>query len=360
MSKIKDNKKNIESKALKEVKKENKGDKLIGCITKIDENRKIIYAFIGGAVLVAIITLIIWPDRIATLKDGTQPVAIVDGKNYTADFLYDKMKNKYSISFLLDYIDDDILSKKYKEDDVMKESVEKTANDYFSYYKQMGYDEETLLSQNGFSSKDDFLDYLKIDYRRKLYYEDKRKEKVTEDDIKKYYEDKVYGDINTQHLLVKVSDDVTDEDAQKKAQEIIDKLNDGKKWDEVKEEYKDSTTFEDLKYVAFNANYESSFKDALVGLKDNSYTKQPVKTTYGYHVIYRFDQKNKAKLEDIKDTIIDSLIDEMDKNDSKLYNKTLIQMRKDAKLDFKDTVMEKKYNDYINNLLKDTKKDTNS
>lgn len=351
----KDNKKKIEDKALKEAKKGNKGDKLVSSLAKIDDNRRVIYAFIGGAFIVALIAFLIWPDRIATLKDGTQPVATIDGKTYTADFLYEKMKDKFSASFLVDYIDNDILSKKYKDDDTMKDSVQKTADDYIAYYKQMGYDENAFLSQSGFKSKDEFLDYLKIDYRRKLYYEDKRKEKVTDEDIKKYYDDKVYGDINTQHLLVKVSEDVKDEDAKKKAQEIISKLNDGKSWEDVKKEYKDDTTFEDLKYVAFNANYESSFKDALVALKDNSYTKEPVKTTYGYHVIYRFDQKNKAKLEDVKDTIIESLIDEMDKKDSKLYNKTLIEMRKDAKLTFKDTVMEKKYNDYINNLLKDTK-----
>lgn len=360
MSKEKDKKKKVEEKALKEAKKGNKGDKIIAGLTKLDDNRKIIYAFIGGALLVTIIAFIIWPDRIATLKDGTQPVATIEGETFTADFLYEKMKDKFSVSFLVDYIDNAILSKKYEDDDEMKESVEKTAEEYISYYSKMGYDEASFLAQSGFQSKDDFLDYLKIDYRRKLYYEEARKEKVTEDDINNYYEDKVYGDINTQHLLVEVKDDVTDEDAKKKAQEIIDKLNDGTSWDDVKEAYKDDAKFEDLKYVAFNANYESSFKDALVALKDNSYTKEPVKTTYGYHVIYRFDQKNKAELKDIKDTIIDSIIDEMDKNDSKLYNKTLIKMRKDAKLDFKDTVIGKKYNDYIDNLLKDTtNSDTN-
>lgn len=358
MSKNKDNKKKVEAKAMKEVKKENKSDKLISNLKKMDDNRRVIYAFIGGALLVAIIAFIVWPDRIATLKDGTQPVAKIEGKTFTADYLYEKMKEKYSVSYLVDYIDDAILSKKYKEDDEMDDSVEKTAQEYISYYSQMGYDEEAFLSQSGFKSKDEFLDYLKIDYRRKLYYEDKRKEKVTDKDIEKYYEDKVYGDINTQHLLVKIDDDMTDEKAKKKAQEIIDKLNDGKKWEDVKKEYKDDVTFEDLKYVAFNANYESTFKDALVALKDNSYTKEPVKTSYGYHVIYRFDQKNKAKLEDVKDTIIDSLVEEMDKNDSKLYAKTLIQMRKDAKLEFSDTVMKKRYEEYINNLLKETKKDT--
>ena len=354
--KSKDLKMKNEEKVIKEVKKGNnhKEEKVLSGLKKVDDNRKAIYAFIGGALLVAIIAVIIWPDRIATLKDGTQPVVEIKGKTFTADFLYEKMKDKFSISYLLDYIDDEILSKKYEEDDDMNDSVSKTAEDYISYYSQMGYDEETFLSQNGFESKQDFLDYLKIDYRRKKYYEDYLKSKITDDDINKYYEEKVYGDINTQHLLVKVDDDMTDENAKKKAQEIIDKLNDGKTWDEVKEEYKDVTTFEDLKYVAFNANYESTFKDALVALSENSYTKEPVKTSYGYHVIYRFDQKNKAELKDVKDTIIKSLSDEMDKADSKLYNKTLINMRKEAKIDFKDTVMEKKYNKYCENLLKDT------
>ena len=41
--------------------------------------------------------------------------------------------------------------------------------------------------------------------------------------------------------------------------EIIKKLNDGKKWDEVIEEYKDKIVNEDLGYNAFNASLESSY-----------------------------------------------------------------------------------------------------
>ena len=153
-------------------------------------------------------------------------------------------------------------------------------------------------------------------------------------------------------MLVEVNEDMSDEDAKAKAEEIIKKLNDGATWEEVKEEYKDDVTFEDLKYVAFNANYESEFIDALVKLKENSYTKEPVKTTYGYHIIYRLDQKEKASLEDLKDSIIEQLTDKMDEEDPNLYNKTMIKMREDAKIDFKDTVMKEKYEIYCDNLLK--------
>lgn len=337
---------NVKVNEKKKIKKNN--EKLDNILKKIDENRNVIFSFIGGALVVALVTVIIWPDRIATLKDGTQPVVNVNGETITADFLYEEMKKNYSISYLVDYIDRAILDKKYEETDEMKEEVEKTAQNYFDMYNQYyQMDEATFLAQIGFESREQFIDALKLDYRRKLYYEDYLKSQITEEQIQKYYDEEVYGDINTQHLLVSVNDDMSDEDAKKLAEEIIGKLNDGKSFEEVKEEYKDKVTYENLKYVAFNANLESSFLEALKGLSENSYTKEPVKTSYGYHVIYRTDQKEKPKLEDVKDSIIEKLCDELDASDENLYDKTLVKMREEAGLDFSDTVMKEKYEEYI-------------
>ena len=332
------------------VKKDNKNtkDKFKKGLEKIDQNRNLIFSFIGGALVVALITVIIWPDRIATLKDGTQPVVKVNGETITADFLYEEMKKNYSISYLIEYIDKAILDKKYEETYEMKDEIEKTAQSYFDMYEQYyGMDEATFLSQNGFESKEQFLNVLKLDYRRKLYYDDYLKSQITDEQIQEYYDENVYGDINTQHILVSVNDDMSDEDAKKLAEEIIGKLNEGKSFDEVREEYKDSVTYENLKCVAFNANLESSFLEALKKLEENSYTKEPVKTSYGYHVIYRTDQKEKPSLEDVKDSVIEELCDELDASDENLYNKTLVKMREEAGLDFSDSVMKEKYEEYI-------------
>ncbi len=332
------------------VKKNNKDskEKFKRGLEKIDENRNLIFSFIGGALLVALIAVIIWPDRIATLSDGTQPVLKVNEDTITADFLYEEMKNDYSISYLIEYIDKAILDEKYEENDEMKEKIEKTAQSYFDMYEQYyGMDEAAFLAQNGFETKDQFLDVLKLDYRRKLYYDDYLKSQITDEQIQKYYDEEVYGDINTQHLLVSVNDDMSDEDAKALAEEIIGKLNEGKSFEDVKEEYKDSVTYENLKYVAFNANLESSFLEALEKLDENSYTKEPVKTSYGYHVIYRTDQKEKPSLEDVKDSVIEELCDELDASDEKLYNKTLVKMREEAGLEFSDSIMKEKYEEYI-------------
>lgn len=336
------------TKVNKKKETKNTNDKLNMILKKLEENRNVIFSFIGGALVVALVAVIIWPDRIATLKDGTQPVVKVNGETITADFLYEEMKKNYSISYLVDYIDKAILDKKYEETEEMKEEIEKTAQSYFDMYEQYyGMDEATFLAQNGFENKDQFLDILKLDYRRKLYYDDYLKSQITDEQIQKYYDESVYGDINTQHLLVQVNDDMKDEDAKALAEEIIGKLNEGKSFEDVKEEYKDKVTYENLKYVAFNANLESSFLEALKGLSENSYTKEPVKTSYGYHVIYRTDQKEKPKLEDVKDSIIEKLCDELDASDENLYNKTLVKMREEAGLDFSDTVMKEKYEESI-------------
>lgn len=336
------------TKVNKKKETKNTNDKFNKILKALEENRNVIFSFIGGALVVALVAVIIWPDRIATLKDGTQPVVNVNGETITADFLYEEMKKNYSISYLVDYIDKAILDKKYEETEEMKEEVEKTAQNYFDMYNQYyQMDEATFLAQSGFESKNQFLDALKLDYRRKLYYEDYLKSQITDEQIQKYYDESVYGDINTQHLLVSVNDDMSDEDAKKLAEEIIGKLNEGKSFEEVKEEYKDKVTYENLKYVAFNANLESSFLEALKGLSENSYTKEPVKTSYGYHVIYRTDQKEKPKLEDVKDSIIEKLCDELDASDENLYNKTLVKMREEEGLDFSDTVMKEKYEESI-------------
>ena len=45
--KNKEEKKNIQEKALKEAKKGSKKDKVVSSLSKLDDNRKAIYAFIG-------------------------------------------------------------------------------------------------------------------------------------------------------------------------------------------------------------------------------------------------------------------------------------------------------------------------
>ena len=346
-----------EEKVVKEVKKEEKKntnkkeyDKLFKFYDFIDKYRLAIYGVIGGVLATVLVVILIWPDRIAKLENGLEPVASIDGLTVTAEDLYEDMKEIYSVSNLLDIIDNKILEEKYPETDEMNTELNDQAEKYYNMYNQYyGYSKEEILTKNGFGSERAFIEYLRLQYRRTQYTDDYIKEQITDKEIEKYYEDKVYGDINTKHILVKVSSSATDEEkkeAENLAKEIITKLNEGKSFDEVKDEYKDKITYEELGYKAYNASLESAYMEAMQKLENNSYTKEPVQTSYGYHVIYRIDQKEKPALEDVKEEIITSLVSEHKSEDTSVQYKALEKMREDAKLKFTDTVLEKKYETY--------------
>ena len=346
-------KKESKKESKKDTKKVNKvnDDKVFKMLEFFDKYRLAIYGAVGGILITVLVVVIIWPDRIATLKDGTQPVAEIDGYTVTANDLYEDMKDVYSISSLLDKIDNKILEEKYPETDEMNDELKQQAESYYSAYKQYyKMDKETFLSNNGFGSEKAFLEYLRLQYRRNKYAEDYIKTLISDKEVEKYYEDKVYCDINTKHILVKVDSSASDEDKKKAedlAKEIISKLNDGKSFDEVKEEYKDQITYEELGYKSYNANLESAYMEAMQKLENNSYSKEPVKTSYGYHVIYRIDQKEKPALEDVKEEIIDSLVSEKKSEDKNISYVALDKMREESGLKFSDTVLEKKYNTYM-------------
>ena len=346
-------KKESKKESKKDTKKVNKvnDDKVFKMLEFFDKYRLAIYGAVGGILITVLVVVIIWPDRIATLKDGTQPVAEIDGYTVTANDLYEDMKDVYSISSLLDKIDNKILEEKYPKTDEMNDELKQQAESYYSAYKQYyKMDKETFLSNNGFGSEKAFLEYLRLQYRRNKYAEDYIKTLISDKEVEKYYEDKVYGDINTKHILVKVDSSASDEDKKKAedlAKEIISKLNDGKSFDEVKDEYKDKITYEELGYKSYNANLESAYMEAMQKLENNSYSKEPVKTSYGYHVIYRIDQKEKPALEDVKEEIIDSLVSEKKSEDKNISYVALDKMREESGLKFSDTVLEKKYNTYM-------------
>ena len=335
------------------VKKEKKKvdhTKLNNFLKKVDDNRWPIILFIVGFLLATLLfRCILWPDRIATLEDGTQPVATLKDRTITADELYEDMKKYYSVKVLLNKIDDIILTEKYPKSDEMESQVSSTAEYYFTTYeKNYNMSKSDFLSQYGFSSEQDFLDSLRLDYRKNKYYEDYALSLVTDKEVEKYYNDEVFGDVDSKHILVSIKSDdeedgLTDEEAKKLAKEIIAELDKGTSWDDVVAKYKDQIITEDLGYNAFNASLESSYLKECKDLKVGSYSKTPVLTSYGYHIVFKKDQKDKPELKDVKDDIKDVLATEKKNADSNLYYKALIQMRKDAELEFADSKLKEEY-----------------
>lgn len=323
----------------------------------IKENKLLLIGIVIGIAVGLLIMLLTRKENIATLKDGTQNVVTFKDHNITANDLYDEMKSYYSVSILLDHIDRTILEAKYPETDEMKKEIDKTYSLYEQYY---GDKLLASLQQSGINSIAEFKNVLKLDYLRSLATDDYAKSLISEDDIKNYYDKEVVGDINTKHILVKpdTNDNMSSEEkAQKEkealnlAKEIIEKLNSGKSFDEVKKEYEKSITYEELGFQPFNASLEENYLKEMKSLKDGEYSKTPVKTSYGYHIVYRIEQKEKASLDSLKDTILDTLASNKKSADSKITYKALMKLREDNDLKFDDENLENKYNSYMDSLL---------
>ena len=337
-----------EEKIVVKKEKKNNNTKLVSIVKSMDDNRKaILFGIVGFLVATLLFRCILWPDRIATLADGTQPVATINGENYTADKLYEEMKEYYNVKVLLDDIDSLILTEKYPDNDDMTEEVKETLESYYTYYTNYGYTKEDIITGMGFNNEAQFLESLKLDYRRNNYYEEYVEGLLKDEDIQKYYDNNVFGDVDSKHILVKIKTDsqegLSKDEANKLVKEIIKKLDSGKTWDEVITEYKDKIVSEDLGYQAFNASLEKSYLDECKKLEVGKYSKTPVLTSYGYHIVYKKAQKDTPTFNEVKDDIVTILANEKKKADENLYQKSLFAMREEAKLEFVDTVLKDQY-----------------
>lgn len=323
-----------ENQEIEEIKED---DNLLKKVTK-----ERIMMFLSGLFVGLLCMIIFYPDRIAELENGEQVAVKVGKSDITANDLYSTLKDETVLNKLLEIIDKTILEKKYELDDEDLKSIEETANSYIEHYVNEGYTKEQFFSEYGFESDEDFQKYLQLDYRRNLYYQDYLDKSISDEDIDKFYENSVYGTIKTEHILVKS----THSNAEEKATEILNKLKNGSSWNDLKTEYASDIVTEEVS-VQFDSPLEETYKTEAVNLKDGTFSSSLVKTSYGYHIVYRISTLEKADKKDLKDRIKTVLKNKMQTEDSNLYQKVMIKMREEEKVEIKDTEIKKVYDTYV-------------
>lgn len=261
--------------------------------------------------------------------------------------LYNELKT-YGLNYALEIADEEILNKKYQLTDEQKKEAEEEANSILAMYQMYGYTEETFLKENGFDSKEKFIEYMTFDYKRNLACLDYFKTLIPTEDIENYYNENIeYGEINTKHMLVQVSDDVTEETALKQANEIIAKLNEGASFDDVSNEYADSVISEEVDFDSFTAaTLAEEYVEASKKLEKDTYTAEAVKTSFGYHIIYCVNKADKPSLEEATNNIVETLAANLEAEDEYIRYKALIKLREDNNLKFKDKDLEEDYKEY--------------
>lgn len=301
----------------------------------------IIGLILGAAILYLLMTL-----GIPGL--GNETVAKFKGGKISENTLYKDMKEHYPIVYVLESIDEEILTKKYELTDEQEEEIKEEVESILKMYSLYGYTEEAFLEESGFTSKDDFINYLELDYRRNLYCIDYFKTLIPSEDIENFYNENIeFGEINTKHMLVQTSEDLKEKDALKLANEIVAKLNEGKNFDDVANEYKDKIISENVDFDNFNSDsLAEEYVNASKKLEKDTYTKEPVKTSFGYHIIYCINKADKPSLEEAESDIVEILSEDLEAEDEYIRYKALIKMREDYNLKFTDEKYEEEYKEY--------------
>ena len=303
----------------------------------------------------------------AKLSNGNKDVVKMDKGSITADELYKELKEKYAINIIVDQIDHELFDSKYKSDSNEKAQIDAEISQLKKTYNTEETFNSVIKQYFGVEDEKELREMLSLEYKRNLAVKDYVKENLKDNEIQEYYDTKTIGDIKARHILItsEAEDSDSDEEkskkeekAKKKAEEIIEKLNNGEKFEDLAKEYSDdSGTAKDggnLGYFNRDDNLDEDFVNAAAILKKGEYTKEPVKTQFGYHIILKEKEKDKPKLDDVKEDIQVTLTEEKLANDSTLYYKSLKKIREEAGVKFKDSTVKKAYKELMNNLTNNT------
>lgn len=202
-------------------------------------------------------------------KDGV--AAVVNGEKITVAEIKDaydanpQLKGRVPFKDFYDKAVDGFISGKIIYQEAMKEKVTDTP----AYKKQ--------------------LELAKQELARKIYLENQVDKKVSDKDIKNLYDEykstfKAEKEIKAKHILV---------DSDAKAKEVIAKLQKGGNFDKLAKEYSKEPA--ELGWFTKRVMVPE-FGDAAFAMKKGTYSKTPVKTKFGYHVIMVEDSRDAKPL----------------------------------------------------------------
>ena len=294
------------------------------------------------------------------LLNGDDTLVSYEGNGtITTDDLYQKMKGVYGAQAVTDLIDSALLNEKYTETQEEKEYIKQQVKTAKDAAENMNVSLDLYLQYYyGVKSEDGLKEQLRLDYRRDQYAKEYANETVTDTQIKEYYETEVIGDIEASQILIsvdtsKAEDDDAKEEAKTKAKdkalEVINKLKDGGDFATLAKEYSDDTLTSSKGGSLGKINksdVSTEVINALVALKDGTYTTTPVESTTGYYILYRTSQDEKRELDDTLKSQIREVIAAQTVENTNGYKYTAMKsLREKKNVSIKDSSLNSAYED---------------
>lgn len=326
--------------------------------------------------LCAIMLLASGCGKVPKLENGKEAiVTFKDGEKISVDDFYELIKNEYGLNSLISMVDKYICETEFED---YKDTASKNADALINSLKEQYGSEDKLLEAlqgSGYNTIDAYKDYAYLSYLQSHAIEEYAKTKITDKEIENYYKNDAIGDMEINHILItsNVKKDATDDEkkaaqdeAKKKANEVIDKLNTAKKngediteaFTKLAKEYSEDDSNKDkggalgkINYGSLSSKYDELVK-AAKSLKDGEYSTSVITTELGYHVILKVKTYEKDTLENLKDSIKETLAEKyVTNNKSSIGLNALQHYRKEYKMEIQDDEMKKQYSNYIQNAL---------
>lgn len=310
--------------------------------------------------VLACIVLLAGCGKDVKLKNGENAIVTLKDGAISSDDYYKELKKANSAQVLMNMIDKKLLDSLYETDSEEKQYVKQKVKQAEAAAAKAGTTLEVYLNYYyGLTSKSAFEEYLSLSYKRDLWTNDYAKETVTDKQIQEYYDNEVVGDIEASHILISVDvkSDATDEEKTKaqnealdKAKEIIKKLDNGEDFATLaKDNSKDEATAKNGGSLGKvnSDDVVSEVFDALKSMSDGSYSKEPVKSTYGYHILYRKSQDKKPELDEKEKTTITEKIATEIADESGFYVKALKALREKNDMKIVDSNLEKSFEELM-------------
>lgn len=204
----------------------------------------------------------------APVVDKADAVAVVNGKYISkktlADLENEVAERTHGQTFPKDKLIEELVQRELLVQEAVKKGLDKSPE----VVERLETLKKSLLSQAVLQ------DYLKAN-------------PVTEAEIKAEYDSKVAAEKGTEykarHILVKT---------EAEAKKLIEKLDKGAKFDELATKNSIDTSSQGGDLGWFTANQMvAPFSEAVEKLENGKYTKTPVQTQFGWHVILREDSR---------------------------------------------------------------------
>lgn len=326
--------------------------------------------------LCAIMLLASGCGKVPKLENGKEAiVTFKDGEKISVDDFYELIKNEYGLNSLISMVDKYICETEFED---YKDTASKNADALINSLKEQYGSEDKLLEAlqgSGYNTIDAYKDYAYLSYLQSHAIEEYAKTKITDKEIENYYKNDAIGDMEINHILItsNVKKDATDDEkkaaqdeAKKKANEVIDKLNTAKKngeniteaFTKLAKEYSEDDSNKDkggalgkINYGSLSSKYDELVK-AAKSLKDGEYSTSVITTELGYHIILKVKTYEKDTLENLNDSIKETLAEKyVTNNKSSIGLNALQHYRKEYKMEIQDDEMKKQYSNYIQNAL---------